>query len=505
MAALSGNGKWMVTANQSGRVRIFEVHSGRTAAILPGSVSNVWSVQFDEKGQKLLVQYGYQDQLFCQVWKLAPVPDGTLLPESQGNFPTRRATFARFAPGGRWLIAGGGGSPLLAWDLENPEIGSEPSWQRQPHKEPKLNDVWDTAFMRGPEHEDWVVTGWPDGVIRIHDLATGTPVAELKGHQKQIYQLTVSPDGKMIASGSLDKTARVWQQSEESETGFVERHVLDHSSRVKCLAFRSDSRVLATGTSDGLALIWDLASGARQGVPCQHGNQIRSLHFSPLPDDLRFITASEDQTARIWDSESGFPLSEPLRHDSLCVFATFTPDGQRVITTGDDGLAQVWEAPPFAGKLPDWMLDWSEAAVGQKIEDDGTPSSLSWEDRTERRKLLGNRNGNDRLIQLAEWFDREPSERKLTPFSEVSRQEAIANRINEGTALGLRDAAKASLDQRDRLISLIEKLKDAEGPTEEAYQKRLEAWVDHTSFLLGIPGVNRDFLDKKKLLLEGPN
>lgn len=56
------------------------------------------------------------------------------------------------------------------------------------------------------------------------------------------------------------------------------------------------------------------------------------------------MTASADNTARIWDAQTGQPLFKPLRHTKQVFFANFSHDGRRVVTTSDDGTARIWDA-----------------------------------------------------------------------------------------------------------------------------------------------------------------
>ena len=59
------------------------------------------------------------------------------------------------------------------------------------------------------------------------------------------------------------------------------------------------------------------------------------------PDGQRVVTASEDNTARLWDAASGKPIGEPMKHEDAVISAQFSPDGQRVVTAsgGYDGAA----------------------------------------------------------------------------------------------------------------------------------------------------------------------
>ena len=64
----------------------------------------------------------------------------------------------------------------------------------------------------------------------------------------------------------------------------------------------------------------------------KHEGAVWSAQFSP--DGQRVVTASSDQTARVWDAATGNPIGEPMNHDEIPHRAQFSPDGQRVVTAG---------------------------------------------------------------------------------------------------------------------------------------------------------------------------
>ena len=72
-----------------------------------------------------------------------------------------------------------------------------------------------------------------------------------------------------------------------------------------------------------------------------HEKTVTSASFSP--DGTRVVTASEDGTARIWETASGQPVGTPLRHEKTVTSASFSPDGTRVVTASADGTARIWE------------------------------------------------------------------------------------------------------------------------------------------------------------------
>src|SRR5262249_38632654 len=76
------------------------------------------------------------------------------------------------------------------------------------------------------------------------------------------------------------------------------KQVFSHSAAVRSVAFSPDGKTIATGSWDRTARLWDVASGRPIGQPLLHQYHVRSVAFSP--DGRRLATASNDQTARIW-------------------------------------------------------------------------------------------------------------------------------------------------------------------------------------------------------------
>lgn len=192
-----------------------------------------------------------------------------------------------------------------------------------------------------------VVTASSDGIARIWDPVTGKQVRTLQGHESALYCAVFSPDGRWVATASWDRTAKLW----DSNTGAELRTFTGHEDRVYSVAFDSSGSHLVTASRDKTSRIWETATGRNTLSLLGHDGGLMSAEFSP--DDKLIVTASLDGTARVWDAVSGDQLliydshpdgldPEEFLPDGLNS-AKFSPDGSRVITASNDDTARVWD------------------------------------------------------------------------------------------------------------------------------------------------------------------
>jgi WD40 repeat protein len=154
-----------------------------------------------------------------------------------------------------------------------------------------------------------------------------------------------SPDGKLLASGSRDRTARIWN----ARTGRL-LHVLQHQGYVLDEQFSRDGRSLVTASQDGAAYVWDVATGQRELLLVGATGAINAAVFSP--DGNRIATASDDLLARIYYGADGRLLAPLAGHGKAVTSVEFDPSGRTVVTGSSDGTARLWEALPLGTLVP---------------------------------------------------------------------------------------------------------------------------------------------------------
>lgn len=190
-----------------------------------------------------------------------------------------------------------------------------------------------------------LASGSMDETVKLWDVGTGRELSTLKGHTDPVKSVAFSPDGKTLASGSGDKTAKLWDVATARE-----RATLDpDSSWVTAVAFAPDGKTLATGTGLSRLKLWDVATGRERatlrekvedrGVPVTFS--VESVAFAP---DGQTLASSWWRTGKLWDVATGqarATLRSADREPRVASVA-FSPDGTIVAFASSDKIV-LWD------------------------------------------------------------------------------------------------------------------------------------------------------------------
>jgi WD40 repeat protein/Flp pilus assembly protein TadD len=205
--------------------------------------------------------------------------------------------------------------------------------------------------------------------IKVWDMASGSELFTLAGHFDWLTHVCYSPDGKYLASGSLDRTAKVWDAGSGKEL----LTLTGHTGPVRTVSFSPDNRQLASAADDETVRVWEVATG-RELYHCPgdsavcfnptgqhlarahkdvvkiwsaatgeeyltlkgHNGSVRAVHYSP--DGKRLVSAAADKTVKVWDAVTGAELLTLKRRDNYVTPLCFSPDGRRLATPDTDDV-----------------------------------------------------------------------------------------------------------------------------------------------------------------------
>ena len=187
-----------------------------------------------------------------------------------------------------------------------------------------------------------VASASSDKTIRLWDLETGRMLRVLDHHLDNVTSLSFSPDGKTIASGSLDKTIAI----SDVTTGRLIRSLAGHADEVNSISFSPDGKMIASASRDETINLWDPATAEVILTIEKPASEVRALAFSP--DGKILASASEDKTIRLWQVAEGQSVQpgELIRafqgSSSAIRTLSFRPDGRVLASGGDDNAVKLW-------------------------------------------------------------------------------------------------------------------------------------------------------------------
>jgi serine/threonine protein kinase len=172
--------------------------------------------------------------------------------------------------------------------------------------------------------------------VSVPSVAKGSwrEVATLWGHEGYVYSVSFSPDGKFLASGSWDKTVKVWEVGSWREVA-----TLNHERAVNSVAFSPDGKFLASGSYETVK-VWEVGSWREVATLKGHKYFVQSVSFSP---DGKFLASgSDDNTVKVWAVGSWREVATLMGHGGRVWSVTFSPDGKFLASGSDDNTVKVW-------------------------------------------------------------------------------------------------------------------------------------------------------------------
>ncbi|KAK1280833.1 Anaphase-promoting complex subunit 4 [Acorus gramineus] len=224
------SGAIAASASLDSFVRVFDVDSGATIATLEAPPSEVWGMRFDPKGNTLAVAGGGSASIKLwdtSTWQLIATLN---VPRPEATRPSDKSVVGKFvlsvawSPDGKRLACGSVDGTVSIFDVARAKFLH--------HLEGHYMPVRSLVFS--PSDPRVLFTASDDGHIHIYDSEGKSLIGAMSGHSSWVLCVDVSPDGAAVATGSSDRTVRLWDLSMRAAA----QTMTNHSDQVWGVAFR---------------------------------------------------------------------------------------------------------------------------------------------------------------------------------------------------------------------------------------------------------------------------
>ena len=205
----------------------------------------------------------------------------------------------------------------------------------------KLEDTWNTKYP-GTSWLPVICQNPAVEPLTWRGFLAWTEARTIAGHSATIRTVAISPDGKTLATGSEDKTVKLWNL----DTGELIDTIAGHSDPIKSVAFSPDGKILASACNmafqDGTIKLWDTDTRKlRQTL----GSSLLALRVATLafsPDGQILASGNIDSTISLWHLNTGKVRSTLKGHGWEVYSIAFSADGQILVSGGFDGAVKIW-------------------------------------------------------------------------------------------------------------------------------------------------------------------
>ncbi len=214
-----------------------------------------------------------------------------------------------------------------------------------------------------------ILAGGSWKIIRIWDLKTGHKLRTLEGHSDWVLSVAFSPNGKILASSSADRTIKLWQ----AETDELLHTLQGHSSWVNAVAITPDGKTLVSASADRTLKLWNVTTGELIRTLEGHSGSVMSLAISP--DGKIIASGSADQTIKLWYLNGSEAIATWEGHSDWVQAVAIAPNGKTFVSGSRDGEIHIWTAD----ETPQTVNSGNaEILSSMNLSESGIHPILSW-------------------------------------------------------------------------------------------------------------------------------
>jgi WD40 repeat protein len=331
--AFSADGKTVALGGETGRIFLWNVEKREPhAAMSEQHTQGVNCVAIDH-ASKRAVTAGEDGSAILWELSTGKFVREFRLPRAPGAMPFLWC--AEFAPGDKLLALAHQWQGVSLWNVEDGKLVRQLAVEEGKRSS---NRVVSVAFS--PDGKALASDSIDEAVLRLWNPETGEALRALERKEKRGCGVAYSADGKWLASAG----DQVYVY--EVETGKV-RHQLKQQG-AQAVAWSKDGKLLATASGFEVK-VWDAATGEESAkfAARVHPYGYRALAFSP---DGRYLAVAELDKVRLWDVAGRKEVHAFVGHRGAATSVAFTADGGLLVSGGADGTALVWDMTEIAKK-----------------------------------------------------------------------------------------------------------------------------------------------------------
>ncbi len=348
----SPDGKYLVVGTDVG-VWVYDTDTGNARELSSDEPGHINALAFSPDG-KTLATGGFANPII-QLWEL---DTGKKLNNFRFTSETDSVVGMAFTEDGNKLIIFDKFGELRHWEIETNRIVF--------NTHSVSNNFQVIAYSK---HHNVFATGQENGRIHFFDASSGKQQKGLIGHSsllkrddRDIWSLAFSHDGSKLASGSMDKTVRLWDAENRKHIARFSAH----ETWITAVALSSDGSILASGDANKRIILWDTQSKEISVELEGHTNGISALAFSP--DGTILASSSYDGSIRFWNPNTGKEISIfATGHTKWISALAFSKDDTILTSVDFNGIVDLWNMKKKQGH--------SYLNIGQNTTDKSTAIS----------------------------------------------------------------------------------------------------------------------------------
>jgi len=392
--SFSYDGKWLASAGGDNIVRLYDMTAGKSVKMLEGHTSGLKDVDFSPQNIKnpIIASSGTDGSI--RIWdsKTYRLRNTIRLQDDQGQkINVRDVDFipTKFIPKDSLYIAASTYNNTVAFYNLNHIVNT--STESGVEKIPQPNcllleqsgkiksiafnpaaPLLATTYSKKIKLRQYDLQPQKSESIRLrqYDLKSEQCQLdliqnELVGHTGSVLAISFSPDGRILASGSSDGTARLWYFDAQHRYTGKSVELKSHIDWVNNLGFSPDGKYLATAGSDNLVKLWDIETGGfitdfidPALKISSHRDWVWDVSFAPNSIEKKYlVSGGADNLVKVWTYPEGELVTTLVGHKGWVRSVGFSPDNKEVVSASADKKVILWNLKNITDyKKPDNLL-----------------------------------------------------------------------------------------------------------------------------------------------------